>query len=53
MFLYTGRSEKYININGVFPNGTIPDSDGNIFVKVEGMVIKSFFSMQKKKEMTV
>ncbi|KAB5586975.1 hypothetical protein PHYPO_G00007650 [Pangasianodon hypophthalmus] len=30
-----GRSEKYFNIDGLFPNGTIPSSDGNIFVKVE------------------
>lgn len=44
LFLYTGRSEKFFNIDGIFPNGTIPDSDTNIFVKVEGMGGIIFFS---------
>ncbi|KAF5901104.1 complement C4-like, partial [Clarias magur] len=33
-----GRSTASFSIDGVFPNGTIPDSDGNIFVKVEDEV---------------
>uniref|UniRef100_A0AAY5EKH7 Complement C4 gamma chain n=1 Tax=Electrophorus electricus TaxID=8005 RepID=A0AAY5EKH7_ELEEL len=31
-----GRSSKYIHIDGMFPNSTVPETDTNVFVKIEG-----------------
>ncbi|XP_065117363.1 complement C4-A-like [Paramisgurnus dabryanus] len=30
-----GRRDQYISINGVFPNNTVPETDVNLFVKLE------------------
>uniref|UniRef100_A0AAY5E855 Complement 4B (Chido blood group) n=1 Tax=Electrophorus electricus TaxID=8005 RepID=A0AAY5E855_ELEEL len=32
-----GRSSKYIHIDGMFPNSTVPETDTNVFVKIEGV----------------
>lgn len=32
----SGRSDQNLLINGVFPNNTVPETDVNLFVKLEG-----------------
>ncbi|XP_073728066.1 complement C4-B isoform X2 [Misgurnus anguillicaudatus] len=35
VFNLNGKSDKYMSINGVFPNNTVPETDVNLFVKLE------------------